>query len=181
MTDVETQVVAESGAVVGLCPTTEANLGDGFFNADRFLAAGGEFGVGSDSHVSVSPVEELRWLEYGQRLKNRRRNVLVADGGSSTGRTLFERAVGGGARACGRRIGRIEPGYRADLIVLDTESPTLCDRQEDAILDAWIFSGNVGVVSDVFVGGRHVVRRGRCDGDREIAERFRSVMLELSA
>lgn len=159
MTQAETRGLAVSGAVAGLCPTTEANLGDGLFPAKEFLGQGGAFGIGSDSQISVSPVEELRWLEYGQRLVERARNVLAGDD-TSTGRRLFEGAVAGGARACGKKTGRIEAGYRADLITIDTEHPLLDGKQEDSLLDGWIFSGNANVVKDVFVGGRHVVANG---------------------
>ena len=178
----ETRDLAQSGAVAGLCPTTEANLGDGVFAARDFVAAGGLFGIGSDSHISVSPVEELRWLEYGQRLVHRARNVLAPDGGhTSTGRFLFEAAVAGGARACDRKIGRIENGYRADLITLDTGHPLLYARNGDALLDSWIFSGNTNAVRDVFVGGRQLVVNREHPMQGKIAADFKKSISELAA
>lgn len=168
----ETSALARSGAVAGLCPTTEANLGDGRFSLRRYLDRGGMLGVGSDSHVSVSPVEELRWLEYGQRLSRRARNVAAGDGGRSTGRVLFEAAVAGGSRALGRRAGALEVGRRADLVVLESDHPLLAGRSRDTLLDSWIFSGNVPLVRDVMVGGRWVVREGRHPAREEIAARY---------
>ncbi len=180
MTASETHAVAGSGAVVGLCPSTEANLGDGLFNAALFIRANGRLGVGSDSHISVSPVEEIRWLEYGQRLKHLRRNVLAGGYRRSTGRPLFERVVAGGAQACGRKIGRIEAGYRADMIVLDTNHPVLYNRRDDALLDSWIFSGNAPLVRDVYVGGKAVVQNGVHAREEDIAARFRQTLDELA-
>ena len=179
MTSEETRAMAGSGAVAGLCPVTEANLGDGFFNAGEFLGAGGRVGIGSDSHISVSPVEELRWLEYGQRLIRGGRNVLADAARRSTGRALLEAALAGGARACGRKIGRIAPGYRADLVVLDTEHPLLAERRQDEILDSWIFSGNAPLVREVIVGGRTVVEDGRHRRRREVARDFRRTLESL--
>ena len=179
MTEAETHAVAASRTVAGLCPTTEANLGDGLFNTVPFLEAGGRLGVGSDSHISISPVEELRWLEYGQRLKYRSRNVLAGGAGRSTGRHLFDRVVAGGAQACGRRIGRLEPGYRADLIVLDTTHPLLHNRRHDALLDSWIFSGNANLVRDVYVGGKVVIQNGVHADEEAIAAAFREALDEL--
>src|SRR5262249_34710479 len=118
----ERKEMAASGAIAGLCPTTEANLGDGFFAAEDFLQAGGGLGVGSDSRISVSPVEELRWLEYGQRLATRRGNVLLPSEGGHVGAELYRRALLGGAQAAGRPLGRIAAGARADLVVLDGEA-----------------------------------------------------------
>jgi formimidoylglutamate deiminase len=152
--------LARSRAVAGLCPTTEANLGDGLFALPGFVAAGGAYGVGSDSNVSVSPAEELRWLEYGQRLITRTRNVAAPAPGASTGATLLRAALEGGTRACARPIGAIEPGRRADLVVLDRTHPALVAREGDALLDGWIFSGNDTPVRDVMVGGQWIVREG---------------------
>ena len=151
---------ARSGAVAGLCPTTEANLGDGLFALGAFRDAGGAIGIGSDSNVSVSPVEELRWLEYGQRLSARARNLAAPGPGTSTGAALLRAALAGGARACARPIGAIAPGLRADIVVLDPEHPALVARSGDALIDAWIFSGNDTPVRDVMVGGHWVVRDG---------------------
>ncbi len=179
MTETETAALAASGAVAGLCPTTEANLGDGLFDAPRYFAAGGAFGIGSDSQISVSPVEELRWLDYGQRLALRRRTVLAGGPGRSTGRTLFDGACAGGARACGRDIGRIAPGARADFVVLDGGHPLLHGRRGDGLLDSWIFSGNANPVRDVYVGGRAVIRDGRHDREDEIGADFRRAIDDL--
>ena len=177
----EAWAVASSGAVVGLCPTTEANLGDGVFNAVPFLRAEGRLGIGSDSHISINPVEEIRWLEYGQRLKHLKRNVLAGGARRSTGRHLFERVVAGGAQACGRKTGRIEAGYRADMIVLETDHPLFYNRRDDALLDSWIFSGNASLVRDVYVGGRAVVQDGRHPQEETIRTRFRDSLDELAA
>jgi len=179
MEEEESDRVAASGAVVGLCPSTEANLGDGLFGFRPYLAAGGVWGIGSDSHVSVSPTEELRWLEYGQRLRLEERNVAAGLADRSTGRALFDGAVMGGNRALGRREGGIATGGRADLVVLDPNHPQLVGRSEDALLDSWIFSGNSNPVRQVMVGGRWVVRDGRHHARDAIVERYRRVALEI--
>lgn len=181
LADFETAQLAASGAVAGLCPTTEANLGDGFFNAARYLAEGGRIAIGSDSHISVSPVEELRWLEYGQRLVHRSRNRLSANCGLGTGRRLYDLAVAGGARACGHNSGAIAPGKRADFIVLDTAHPLLCERRGDELIDSWIFSGNENTVRDVYVGGKRVVENGRHACEAEIRRRFQRALKALRA
>jgi formimidoylglutamate deiminase len=160
MTAEETRALAASGAVAGLCPTTEGNLGDGLFPLTDFLAAGGRFGVGSDSNVATSPVEELRWLEYGQRLVTRKRNVTEKSVGAATGANLLRRALAGGAQALARPIGALAPGKRADIVVLDPDHPALLGRRDDTLLDSWIFSGNANPVRDVMVGGQWVVRDG---------------------
>ncbi len=178
----ERRQMAASGAVAGLCPTTEANLGDGFFPAIDYLAAGGAFGIGSDSHISVSPVEELRWLEYGQRLVTRRRNRLSSDsaGGGHVGAALYRGALAGGRRAMGRRLGAIEAGARADLLVLDEGAPTLLGKRGDTLLDALVFAGNRCGVRDVMVGGRMVVEQGRHVDEEGILERYRQAMGALT-
>ncbi|MDJ0956928.1 MAG: formimidoylglutamate deiminase, partial [Arenicellales bacterium] len=180
MTEAETKQLAQTGAVVGLCPSTEANLGDGLFNATTYIQSNGGFGIGSDSQISVNPVEELRWLEYVQRLHHQTRNVVVRDEYTSTGRFLFERSVSGGAKASGRKIGKLETGYRADFIVLDMEHPLLCDRVGDAVLDSWIFSGNANVVRHVFVGGHQVIKDGVHDVENEISSAFKNTLRQLS-
>jgi len=182
MTEGETGRLARSGAVVGLCPTTEGNLGDGFFQAPEFLRNGGAFGIGSDSHISVSPVEELRWLEYGQRLLYRRRNMLAAGGdrSPSVGAALYRAAVAGGATALGRPIGRLAPGCRADLVVIDTEKPALIGKSGDVLLDAVVFAGNENPVRDVMVGGRWVVAEGRHIAEHLVLSRYRAAIEQLT-
>ena len=180
MSGEETLGLARSGAVAGLCPTTEANLGDGVFPLFAYLAAGGAFGIGSDSHVSVSPVEELRWLEYGQRLTGRRRNIAVSPGSPSVGAGLYRRALAGGAQALGRPIGALEPGARADLVVLDGGHPVLAGRGGDVLLDALVFSGNDSPVRDVMVGGKWVVRDRRHDDEDDILAGYRAAVAELA-
>ena len=174
----ECTALALSGAVAGLCPITEANLGDGIFDARRYLANGGALGVGSDSHVFISAAEELRLLEYSQRLSVRGRNLL-ARRGASTGRCLYDAALGGGAQALGRRIGALGVGRRADIVCLDAENPALIGRSGDAWLDAWIFAGDNGLVQDVWVGGRRVVADGRHVARREFAAAYRASLTRV--
>ena len=175
----EVQALSRSGAVVGLCPTTEANLGDGVFPLRGLLDAGGSFGIGSDSHVSVSPVEELRWLEYGQRLAGLRRNVAADRREPSTGASLWREALVGGAQASGRRIGGLVAGHRADLLVLDDQAPELAARSSGQLLDTLVFAGNRNLVRDVMVGGRWVVRAGAHLAGERIAGRYRQVAQAL--
>ena len=170
--------LAASGAVAGLCPITEANLGDGIFAGARYLATGGRLGVGSDSNIRVSLAEELRTLEYGQRLRDRQRNCLAPPGGS-TGRALFDAARRGGAQALGAPAGAIGPGRVADLVVLDDGNPALVGRSGDQILDAWIFAGGDGVVRDVFAGGKHVVADGRHRDRERLYRRFAATLARL--
>lgn len=179
----EVKRLAASGAVAGLCPTTEANLGDGFFPAIDFLAEGGSFGIGSDSHISVSPVEELRWLEYGQRLVTRRRNRLSlgSAGGPHIGAALYRGALAGGRRALGRNIGQLKQGARADLLVLDESAPNLVGKTGDEVLDALVFAGNTNSVRDVMVGGRFVVKNGHHAGEAAVFERYRKALSSLTA
>jgi formimidoylglutamate deiminase len=158
----ETQRLAGSHAVAGLCPTTEANLGDGIFPAVEYMAAGGCIGIGSDSHISVSVAEDLRLLEYGQRLAHRSRTLLAGGPDRSTGRRLFEAALKGGAQALGQPMGAIAPGHRADFVLLDAEAPSLAGRSGDMALDAWIFSNQTrSAIRDVYVAGTRVVENGR--------------------
>jgi formimidoylglutamate deiminase len=157
----EVKGIAMSGAVAGLCPITEANLGDGIFEGIDYLAAGGRFGVGSDSNIEISAPGELKQFEYSQRLAHRARNVLAEREGQSTGRSLYEKALSGGAQALGRRIGAIAPGHRADLVVLDAHHPDLAGISGDRWLDAYMFVAGKAAVDTVFVAGKPVVRSGR--------------------
>jgi formimidoylglutamate deiminase len=171
--------IARSGAVAGLCPTTEANLGDGLFPLEPFLAAGGRFGIGSDSHVSQSPVEELRWLEYGQRLQHQRRNVAVSADERNVGDFLWQGALRGGAQAAGRPVGALAPGRRADVIVLDDGHPNMFGLALDEVLGSFVFSGNDNLVKDVMVGGQWVVRNQQHVAQQAIAARFKQTLAEL--
>ena len=168
-----------SGAVAGLCPITEANLGDGVFPARAFLDAGGRFGVGTDSNVRIGLANELRMLEYAQRLSARARNVLAPAGGS-TGRALFDAAAAGGAQALGRVSGRLAVGASADIVSLAAASPLLAGRDGDAILDTWIFGGARDLVDAVWSGGRKVVSEGRHILREPIAARFANVLRRLA-
>ncbi len=177
----ETERMAKSGAVAGLCPTTEGNLGDGLFPLLPYMQAGGHFGIGSDSHVSVSPVEELRWLEYGQRLAHHRRAVAATPESPSVGATLWRAALAGGAQALGRPLGAIAPVLRADLLVLDGSHLMLEGRHGDVILDTLVFAGNECLVRDVMVGGNWVVRDRRHAREDDIAAAWRKAVAELPA
>jgi len=160
LTEQEVSDIAQSGAIAGLCPTTEANLGDGIFPMESFIEQGGAWGIGSDSHISVSPVEELRWLEYQNRLLKCQRAVLVSEQSKHVGTTLYSQALKGGAQALGQNVGAIEVGKKADLVVLDKNSAHLTSLKHDFALDAWMFSGNQNLVKDVMVEGEWVVESG---------------------
>ena len=160
MTPQETAALAKSGAVAGLCSITEANLGDGPFNGPGWLAAGGAFGIGSDSNVRISLTEELRTLEYSQRLRDIARNVMVAKEGS-VGQCLYVGAALGGAQALGRKSGQIATGFLADLTAIDLSHPTLCALRPDQILDGLAFAAPDTVVTDLWSAGRHQVKEGR--------------------
>ncbi len=178
LTPAESDAIRTSGAVAGLCPITEANLGDGIFAGVGFMAGGGRLAIGSDSNVLISVAEEIRLLEYGQRLRDRQRNRLSPQGGS-TGRALFEALLAGGAQASGRRIGRLEAGYRADIVSLDAEHPALVAREGDGWLDGWLFAASTNVVSDVWCGARHVVCGGRHRDAGAIARRYADTLTKL--
>ena len=205
VSDAEVARVVRRGAVAGLCPTTEANLGDGLFPLGAFTALGGRFAIGTDSHVSRSPVEELRLLDYGQRLVSRTRSVLVTGkepagaGGTpvaeasteanepgdgvlaGAGGALLEHAWDGGCRALAWDGGRVEVGARADLVVLDAEHPALVGRSGRAVLDSWVFSGTDNPVRDVMVGGDWVVKSGRHQREEEVGRAFAAAVKGLGA
>lgn len=173
----EMRAIAKSGAVAGLCPTTEANLGDGLFPLAAYLDAHGALGIGSDSHISVSPVEELRWLEYGQRLVTRHRNIAAREPDASVGETLWAAALAGGRQAAGF-AGDVAP---TDVVVLDETSPLLVARDERSVIDSFLFAGNTPLVRDVLVGGDWVVRGFRHRDEDRIAARYRGVVERLAA
>lgn len=176
----EYRAVAASGAVVGLCPSTEANLGDGLFDAVAFLSHGGRWGIGSDSNVCVNPRSELRLLEYGQRLLHRRRNVLADAGAPAVADRLYSQAVEGGAAAAGRRTAGLAAGQRADLVVLDTEDPNLGGRTPQQLMSALVFCEHGGnPVRDVFVGGKQVVGAGHHAAENVALRDYRAALAAL--
>lgn len=180
MSENETLRLAASGAVAGLCPITEANLGDGPFNGPAFLNAGGAFGVGTDSNVQISLTGELRMLEYSQRLRDLSRNVMAVDEGS-VGSTLYLGAARGSAKALARSAGEINIGLLADLAAIDSSAPALCALSRDQLLDGLVFAAKDNVVTDVWSAGRHVVQSGRhVDRDR-IVSGYRAAMKALLA
>jgi len=177
----EVKGIADRGAVAGLCPITEANLGDGIFEGVDYLAAGGRFGVGSDSNIEISAPGELKLFEYSQRLKHRARNVLAEREGQSTGRSLYEKALAGGAQALGRRVGGIAQGQRADLVVLDGSHPDLAAVAGDRWIDSYVFVAGKAVIDTVFVAGRPVVRNGRHIQGEAIRARYSRALARILA
>jgi len=175
----EVALMASSRAIAGLCLTTEANLGDGIFPAVDYIAQGGRWGIGSDSHVSLSVVEELRWLEYGQRLRDQRRNRLYRSDQPMVGRTLYDAALVGGAQAMGQPVGALEVGKRADWLVLDGNDPYLATASGDAILNRWLFAGGDRQIRDVMVNGRWVISDGRHADEEESSRAFAQVLREM--
>lgn len=171
--------LAGSGAVAGLCPTTEGNLGDGIFPLPAFLAAEGRFGIGTDSHVGVSAAEELRMLEASQRLATLRRAVATTEAERSAGTLLWSRAAEAGSAVCAQPAGAIAPGRRADLVVLDGEAPLLAGRGGGLPLDTLVFAGGEPLVRDVMVGGTWVVREGHHGAERETASGFAATLRRL--
>ncbi len=179
MTEDETTRLARSGAVAGLCPITESSLGDGIFNGTQYLAEGGAIGMGSDSNVHIALFEELRTLEYSQRLRDRSRAAL-ATAQKSTGRVLFEDAAKGSAQAAGRDAGQIAQGAWGDLIGISTDNPWICNRHGDVALDSLIFGGHGhACVTDVWSAGRHMITDGRHSAREGIMEAFQSTVQQL--
>jgi formiminoglutamate deiminase len=170
--DAELEGVARSGAVVGLCPVTEANLGDGVFPATQFVELEGAYGVGSDSNVLIDAAEELRLLEYGQRLSLQQRAVLDID-------TLYRQARAGGARALARPAEELKAGAPASLISLDAGHASLAGAPPDEILSRWIFAAGRTAVDCVWRRGRKLVERGRHLRRGTILERYRNALESL--
>ena len=178
MTDSETGNLAKSGAVAGVCPITEANLGDGIFNGVDYVKQLGKYGIGTDSNIRISLCEELRTLEYSQRLKHQERTVLAGDG-VSCGRALFESASIGGSLALSRSGGLLQPGIIADIMTLDGETAELAGLEDDAILDSFVFTGDNKLVLDVWSAGRHVVKDGFHVSRPEIQKNFLRVRQQI--
>ncbi|MDQ9128225.1 formimidoylglutamate deiminase [Serratia fonticola] len=172
----ELEQLARSKAVAGLCPTTEANLGDGIFPGDSYLHHQGRWGIGSDSHVSLNVVEELRWFEYGQRLRDQRRNRLTTPEQPAVADVLYQQALRGGAQACGTAIGKLAVGYRADWLVLDGDDPYLASAPDASILNRWLFAGGKEQIRDVFVAGRQLIEQGRHALQQQSSAEFLQVL-----
>ncbi len=178
MTDAETDALAKSGAVAGLCPVTEANLGDGIFPALRYLGEGGRIGIGTDSNILIGAGEELRALEYSQRLPHRARNVLATDQLPSVGGRLFNAALSGGAQALGITSG-IAAGMQADIITLNLDHPSLYGRTNNQLLDSWIFAANQNCIDSVWRHGRKLVSQGQHITAEPIKTRYKQVIKRI--
>lgn len=177
----ERKAIAQSKAVAGICPTTEANLGDGIFPTTEFLEEQGVFAIGSDSHISVNPIEELRWLEYAQRLIKQQRAILANEQQASVGANLWQRAVAGGAQSLGRNCGAIKVGNKADLLVLDENKVNLFAHQDKYLLDSMVFASHQNPILDVIVAGQWVVEDGRHRLEESSAQGYKQVLKLLSA
>ncbi len=180
MTEREVAALAASGAVAGLAPTTEADLGDGTFPGIAYAMASGRYAVGSDANIQISPFAELRQLEWSQRLRARRRNVMPANDGATIGTSLWAAAARGGAQALAQPAGAIAVGRRADLVVLDTRDAALAELPRDDALDAAIFGPCRAPVRDVVAGGRFVVRDGRHPQEDAVLARYRATLARIA-
>ncbi len=182
MDERETEKLAKSGAVAGLCPITEANLGDGVFNGADYLMNNGVFGIGTDSNISISLVDELRMLEYSQRLVQQQRNVLAmpsSDNPTSVGQYIYCQSAQGGAQALARDCGSIKVGNLADLVAIDSQTADLCTLPQEQLLDGWIFASNSQAITDVWSAGRHNVKDGRHVERESITKRYVTSMHSL--
>jgi len=177
-TPTELQAIRQAGAVVGVCSTTEANLGDGCFPLDDFVTSGGRFGIGSDSQVSIDPREELRAAEYALRLSKQRRGLVCQSSQLHCGTSLYALASAGGAQALGL-AGELVAGAVADIVVIDTNQAQFAGIRDDALLDAHVFAPRPGAVRDVLVAGRWVVRNGRHAQREFVMESYRRSVARL--
>ncbi len=179
LTEAEVRTVAASGATVAICPTTEANLGDGFFDSEGYFAARGTWGIGSDSHVSVDAREELRWLEYGRRLRLRRRALSGTPAQPHVGAWLWLQAASAVAPT-GVATGRIAAGQRADFVVLDTDNPQLAGRRGDALLDSLVFvNAGAAPIREVWAGGRRIVADGHHAHEEQSARAYSDTLARM--
>jgi len=179
LSDSEIRSLANSGVVIGICPTTEANLGDGIFPASEYLNHGGKFAIGSDSHIAINIADELRTLEYGQRLTRHQRAVLTDKNCSSVGQYLYCKAAEDGAKAIGQNVGSIKVGKKADLVILDNDHPSLFNKSKSFILDAAIFACNQLPVKDVFVAGVQVINDGGHLLDESVLTNYKTLLDRL--
>tara|TARA_R110002167_G_scaffold35249_2_gene112705 strand:+ start:2079 stop:3512 length:1434 start_codon:yes stop_codon:yes gene_type:complete len=177
----EQQGIVASKAIAGICPTTEANLGDGIFPTTEFLALNGTFSIGSDSHISVNPIEELRWLEYAQRLTKQQRAILASPETASVGQNLWHKAATGGAQSTNSNTGALSVGKQADLLVLDEKQTALFANKNNHLLDSVIFASQKNTVKDVMVNGHWVVQSGEHVQEQSSADNFAKLLSKLSA
>jgi formimidoylglutamate deiminase len=177
----ERQGIVVSKAIAGICPTTEANLGDGIFPTTEFLAEKGTIAIGSDSHISVNPVEELRWLEYAQRLIKQQRAILASDDEASVGRNLWQQAALGGAQSTNSNTGELAIGKQADLLVLNTSKVALFAHDDQHLLDSMIFASQQNMVNDVMVNGHWVIKAGVHELGQKSEQAFSLLLANLSA
>ncbi|MGH8283423.1 MAG: formimidoylglutamate deiminase [Gammaproteobacteria bacterium] len=177
-TDAERNLILKHDATVVLCPVTEAYLGDGLFAAEEFTHAGGRFAIGSDSNCRIDAVEELRWLEYGQRLRQQQRARLATSTG--LGAALWQRACAGGASALAEPVGTLAVGKRADLMVLDEQGSPWLGHDLDTLLDAFVIGGSRHDIAQVYVGGKRVVDHGAAKGAETSAREFSKIVSRLS-
>ncbi|KJZ16107.1 N-formimino-L-glutamate deiminase [Marinomonas sp. S3726] len=174
----EVTAIAKSGAVAGLCPTTEANLGDGIFPGVDYIAQGGRWGIGSDSHVSLSLVEELRTLEYSQRFRDEQRNRLYKEGEHHVGDYLFQAARQGGNQACQVNLG-LEIGNRADFMVLDNRHPFIAASKNEDLLNRWLFATNENLIRHVYVAGNQVINDFKHQAEAQSNLEFTALLKRL--
>lgn len=172
----ERRGIIKTGAIAGICPTTEANLGDGIFPTTEFLAEDGTFAIGSDSHISVNPIEELRWLEYAQRLIKQQRAILATSEQASVGLNLWQRAALGGAQSTNSNTGSLEIGKQADLLVLDANQTKLFANSDKNLLDSLIFASQKNPVQDVMVNGSWVIESGKHADEEICANKFAKIL-----
>lgn len=177
----ERQGIINAQAIAGICPTTEANLGDGIFPTTEFLKEKGTFAIGSDSQISVNPIEELRWLEYAQRLIKQQRAVLVNNEQLSVGRNLWQKAALGGAQSTNSNTGELAVGKQADLLVLDEDKLGLFAHKDQHVLDSVIFASQTNLVKHVMVNGSWVIKNGQHHNEAAAKERFSQLLANLSA
>jgi len=181
MTMSETNDLAATGCIVGLCPMTEASLGDGIFPGEAWRLAGGRIGIGTDSNILIGVAEELRALEYGQRLDTRRRNVMADAPNASTGASLFAASLAGGAAALGVVQPALAPGMPADIVGLAADAACFAAEDAAVLSDCWIFGGSRHDVGDVWCGGHHVVEHGRHVAADAVLQRYRKSVRRLAA
>jgi formimidoylglutamate deiminase len=177
----EQQGIVASKAIAGICPTTEANLGDGIFPTTEFLALNGTISIGSDSHISVNPIEELRWLEYTQRLTKQQRAILSSSETVSVGQNLWLKAASGGAQSTNSNTGALSVGKQADLLVLDEKLTALFANKNEYLLDSLIFASQQNTIKDVMVNGSWVIQNGKHSQEKYSADNFKNLLIKLSA